>query len=131
MAASELAQRAVRVAGVVASLSACWGALQPRPVVPSLPAGGDLRRMVQEGLVTLGCLSTELPASLWRTAPSPAAVASSQSRLRQRGSTSSSHPRLAKQYSPTFVRKSYVWVDKLFLFYFCSKGVKMAGGFQS
>lgn len=50
--------------------------------------------------------------------------------LSQRGSTSSSHPRLAKQYSPTFVRKSYVWVDKLFLFYFCSKRVKMAGGFS-
>lgn len=62
MAAFELAQRAVRVAGVVASPSACWGALQPRPVVPSLPAGGDLRRMGQEGLVTLGCLSTGLPA---------------------------------------------------------------------
>lgn len=61
MAASELAQRAVRVAGAVASPSACWGALQPRPVVPSLPAGGDLRRMGQEGLVTLGCLSTGLP----------------------------------------------------------------------
>lgn len=53
MAASELAQRVVRVVGVVASPFACWGALQPRPVLPSLPAGGNLRKMGQEGLVTL------------------------------------------------------------------------------
>lgn len=67
MAASELAQRAVRVAGVVASLSACWGVLRPRPVLPSLPAGGDLRKLGQEGLVTWLWLSSGLcgPTVVW------------------------------------------------------------------
>lgn len=64
MVASELAQRAVGAVGVVASPSACWGALQPRPMLPSLPAGGDLRKTGQEGSVTL---ASELcqPVEVW------------------------------------------------------------------
>lgn len=63
MAACELAQRAVRVMGVVASLSACWGVLRPRPVLPSLPAGEDLRKVGQEGLVTGLCAHRAEPTS--------------------------------------------------------------------
>lgn len=51
------------MAGVVASLSACWGVLRPRPVLPSLPAGGDLRKVGQEMLV--GDLALSELRALW------------------------------------------------------------------